>query len=397
MLPTATILEIDRLLRSGELSQRQIAARLNVSRGTVSAIANGQRGLHGRDVDDGRPAHAPSSSPKRCPECGYRVYLPCRICEARQHKIEARLNARRLLKSVTSGNDSSAIGVDGKIANCRSMDSPDGLGCLRRTRKSRPSQGGVVMRVIFGAAILAALFPSIAPAAGLARSANFMVYTPDRSTRAEDQRFAELVLERAEEFRREIAKEWLGGELPEGAGRTVIYVAFSDVEDRGLTWAKNHPSDRFHNIWLRTAAESAIGETLKHEVAHAVFATKYPHPSRLPSWLEEGIASRYDDAARRAAREQLVRSWAQGGRAASLAQLLDMPDLRSFDEHSYAAAESLVGFLLTLGDEQTLLRFAEDTQRSGWAAALSSHYQIKDQRDLQMQWQAFLSGNLSPI
>jgi hypothetical protein len=249
------------------------------------------------------------------------------------------------------------------------------------------------MRVISCAAILAALFPSIAPAAGLARSANFMVYTPDRLTRAEDQRFAELVLQRAEEFRREIAKEWLGGELPDGAGRTVIYVAFSDVEDRGLTWAKHHATDRFHNIWLRTSAESAIGETLKHEVSHAVFATKYPHPSRLPSWLEEGIASRYDDAARRAAREQLVRSWAHSGRAASLAQLLDMPDLRSFDEHSYAAAESLVSFLLTLGDEQTLLRFAEDAQRSGWAAALDSHYPIKDHRDLQLQWQAWLAGN----
>jgi hypothetical protein len=247
------------------------------------------------------------------------------------------------------------------------------------------------MRVAFSAAILAAVLSSHSSAAGFARNENFVVYTPSESTRENDQRFAELVLQRAEEYRSEIAREWLGEELPAGAGRSVIYVDFSKAEDRGLTWAKDHPGRRFHNIWLTTSPRLAIGETLKHEIAHSVLATRYAHPHRLPSWLEEGIASRYDDEARQAAREQLLRSWARTERAANVSLLLELDDLQSFDENSYAAATSLVSFLLTRGDEQTLLRFGEDGQRSGWAAALRAHYRIESLNVLQTQWEAWLA------
>ena len=84
MLPTALVHEIDRLLRQGELSHRKIASRLGVSRGTISAIANGRRGLFGKDPDDNRAAHIRTAPPMRCPRCGYRVYPPCLICEARE-------------------------------------------------------------------------------------------------------------------------------------------------------------------------------------------------------------------------------------------------------------------------------------------------------------------------
>jgi hypothetical protein len=246
------------------------------------------------------------------------------------------------------------------------------------------------MRFILSAAILAALVPSAVNANGFAHNANFVVYTPHQTSQAEDQAFAELVLQRAEEFRQEFARQWLGKPLPNGAGESVIYVAFSRSEDRGLTWAKDHPNRTLHNVYLTTTPENAAGSTLRHEVAHTVLATQYAHPNRLPSWVEEGIASRYDDDARRAARDELLHSWARNGTAPRLAHLLEMPDMRSFDESSYAAATSLVSYLLTQGDEQKLLRFAVDAQRGGWPGALESHYGIADYRDLQFRWQAWL-------
>jgi len=51
MLALAVVEEIERLLQEGTLSQRKIARRLNVSRGTVAAIASGQRGLYGREAE----------------------------------------------------------------------------------------------------------------------------------------------------------------------------------------------------------------------------------------------------------------------------------------------------------------------------------------------------------
>lgn len=96
MLPASLVHEIDRLLKGGQLSHRQIALRLGVSRGTISAIANGRRGLHGKEPNEKTRTTCPTSPPTRCPGCGYRVYLPCLVCSARKMKQSRRRTARTL-------------------------------------------------------------------------------------------------------------------------------------------------------------------------------------------------------------------------------------------------------------------------------------------------------------
>ena len=76
--------EIRRLLDEGDLSQRDVAVRLGVSRGTVWRIASGRRGLHGGgEVIQFVKKEATQSLPTRCPGCGGKVYLPCRLCRTR--------------------------------------------------------------------------------------------------------------------------------------------------------------------------------------------------------------------------------------------------------------------------------------------------------------------------
>jgi hypothetical protein len=108
MLAKSLIDQIDRLLREGGLSQRKIAARLRVSRGTVAAIASGRRGLYGREAgDETSSALTPHSPPERCPHCGYRVYAPCLICRSRdfqQRQQELRLAVESLRPATTNGN-----------------------------------------------------------------------------------------------------------------------------------------------------------------------------------------------------------------------------------------------------------------------------------------------------
>jgi hypothetical protein len=253
------------------------------------------------------------------------------------------------------------------------------------------------MRVILllSAAVLAAGFPSVAGAVGFAHNANFIVYTPAQTSRDEEEKFADLVLDRAMTFRREFAMTWLGEELPPGAGRSVIHVDFSTTDDRGLTWAKDHPDRTLHSVYLNTSPENAIGSTLHHEIAHTVLATRFPHPNRLPPWVEEGIACRYDDEGRKAERERTLRAWARTERGVSIAALLDLPDIQSLDGSSYTAAASLVSFLLTCGDEKTLLEFAVDGQRAGWNDALRAHYKISDVRELQARWHHWLRTSLN--
>jgi hypothetical protein len=97
MLPIALVNEIDSLVHEGTLSHRKIAARLGVSRGVVHAIASGRRGLYGQDPFAKYSPLAPTSPPTRCAICGYRVYLPCLVCRAREHherQIVSRILAR---------------------------------------------------------------------------------------------------------------------------------------------------------------------------------------------------------------------------------------------------------------------------------------------------------------
>lgn len=83
MLAPAVVEEIRGLLGVGRLSQRQIARRLGISRGSVNAIALGRRPdcMPRPSADDSFPA--PSGAALRCPGCGGRVQMPCLVCYVR--------------------------------------------------------------------------------------------------------------------------------------------------------------------------------------------------------------------------------------------------------------------------------------------------------------------------
>lgn len=79
MIPPGVVAEVERLLAEGRLSQRQIARRTGISRGSVSAIASGRRRTR---VDrTGRPPGGYArGKPVRCPGCGALVQMPCLAC-----------------------------------------------------------------------------------------------------------------------------------------------------------------------------------------------------------------------------------------------------------------------------------------------------------------------------
>ncbi len=87
MLPLALVQEIQRYLDEGKLSQRKIAHKLNVSRGTVGAIASGRRGIYGREPSSQQPTLCCLElPPERCLGCGSKVYKPCVLCRAREYR-----------------------------------------------------------------------------------------------------------------------------------------------------------------------------------------------------------------------------------------------------------------------------------------------------------------------
>lgn len=228
-------------------------------------------------------------------------------------------------------------------------------------------------------------------AAGFAKSDNFQVLTPDLASAQESHDYASEVLRCAEWWRSEIAREWLGQELPPSVGHTIINVTFRADRDAGLTWAKDDPRRRSHVLYLATTPDLALGNTLAHEMAHVVLATRYQAPHRLPAWLEEGIASRYDDDARQQVRQNLITWLLETRNWPHVESVLNAANISASDKQAYTVAASVTNFLLERdADKAKLFQFAQSGTKQGWDAALQHHYGIAGVDQLQLLWQRWL-------
>src|SRR5436305_10309583 len=250
----------------------------------------------------------------------------------------------------------------------------------------------IVRSGFFGAIAAIVLLSARLDAAGFVHSPNIVVFTPAAATPQASEQFARAVLDRAEEYRKRIAIEWLGEELPPSVGQVMVNVSYSDRRDSGLTWAKDHPDRKFHALFLTTAPEQMPDGLLAHEMAHCVLATRFEHPHRLPAWLEEGIASRYDDAQRQATRQRIAQWFVSTGHWPRLASVLSTERVHSDDQQAYTLCASVTDMLVARGGKKALLEFAQQVERAGLDRALSECYGISHAAELESLWRAHVTG-----
>lgn len=243
------------------------------------------------------------------------------------------------------------------------------------------------MRMILAVVIL---FSALPPAfAGYAHNENFTVFTPAQPSREASNELAGRLIRRAEQLRKEIAEAWLGDELPAGVGKTTINVSFSHTKNSGLTWAREN-SRKSHMLYLTMTDEESMDTTLAHEMVHVVLATQFPGTKRLPAWIEEGIASRYDDDVRIKKRKQIIGWFLSTSNWPRIHDVVLAENISPDDPASYATSTTLVDYLLSRKDRKTLLAFASDCARRDIKASLQKHYGIRDMDELQLRWQRSL-------
>jgi DNA transposition AAA+ family ATPase len=98
VIAAAVVDQVRDLLAAGVISQRKIAQRVGVSRGTVNAIARGKRTDYvARQAVSEADFTPPGGPPVRCPECGGMVQMPCLLCYVRAIKQRARFHNRQHL------------------------------------------------------------------------------------------------------------------------------------------------------------------------------------------------------------------------------------------------------------------------------------------------------------
>ncbi|HVC96207.1 MAG TPA: hypothetical protein VND64_21165 [Pirellulales bacterium] len=224
--------------------------------------------------------------------------------------------------------------------------------------------------------------PALAHAAGMAHDENFIVI-------AADEALAEEVLAKANQYRDELAEEWLGAELPPSVGRAIIDVHIAD-DDQGRTWVIDAPDRKHHMLWLTTTRPRALGGMLRHELTHAVLATELP--GRLPAWADEGAASLADDEERLEIRRQTIAWFSRTGNWPDLETIFAARSIVASDKASYAVSASLTEYLLARGDKPRFLKFAVEGKAQGWPRALRTHYEIQSVAQLEHDWRLWATS-----
>jgi hypothetical protein len=212
------------------------------------------------------------------------------------------------------------------------------------------------------------------------RTQNFIVTAPTPD-------LAREIGDAAEHFRRDLAIEWLGRELPPWTDVCPITVqvaphlgaggatSFYFIQGRPQGW----------RMTLQGSRERILDSVLPHEITHTIFATHFGRP--LPRWADEGASTSVEHVSERAKQHQLLIQFLTTGRGIAFNQMFAMREYPRDILPLYSQGYSLVKFLIAQGGKQKFIRYVGDGMDSNnWTAATQRHYGYSNLGELQQTW-----------
>jgi hypothetical protein len=230
------------------------------------------------------------------------------------------------------------------------------------------------------AARFAALFAALLALGASHRTENFIVSAATKS-------LAQEVAEAAETFRRDLAIEWLGRELPRWDEPCPIEV----LADPGLpaggetsfVFSRGRPCS--WKMFVQGSRELVLDSVLPHEVTHTIFATHFRQP--LPRWADEGACTTVEGAGERRKQDKLLIKFLTTDRGIAFNTMFAMKEYPSDIIPLYSQGYSLARFLIGHGGKRKFVEYIGDgLERDNWTAATRKHYGYENLGDLQTTW-----------
>ena len=240
--------------------------------------------------------------------------------------------------------------------------------------------GKLERRFFLISAITALILPvNILFAAGY-RTANFVVEAPS-------PQLAQKIGDAAEQYRHDLAIEWIGQPLPRWSQPCPITAevaptlgaggATSFVFDRGevFNWT----------MTIQGSEERILDSVLPHEVTHTIFASHFRQP--LPRWADEGACTTVEHPVERARQHRLLIEFLRTGRGISFPEMFAMKEYPADVLPLYSQGYSLARYLIERGGRKRYIQFIGDgLASSDWPESLSQYYGIHDIGKLQTVW-----------
>ncbi len=212
------------------------------------------------------------------------------------------------------------------------------------------------------------------------RTANFVV-------QAETPTMAREVAEAAEHWRRKLALEWLGQELPRWPSPCHVTVHTHEERLPG-GYTRLLADGEHYRVWeiiLEGPKERILDSVLPHEMTHAVFTTYFRQPA--PRWAEEGASTIVEHPSQRLEQQRRFAEILLSGMALPIAELLTLADTDENATVQYVQGYSLTQFLLSQGGKQKFISFLNaGLSGASWTEAVCQQYGYRDMSELQSQW-----------
>jgi hypothetical protein len=217
--------------------------------------------------------------------------------------------------------------------------------------------------------------------------------TPNFTVTAPTPEIAQQVGNAAEVYRKQLAIEWLGHELPRWAAPCPIRVDVGQLGAGGQTTFSFFPNAQGSaevcnwDMKIQGSLERILDSVLPHEVSHTIFACHFRRP--LPRWADEGAATLAEHDSEKRRQVLTLKQVIDTRRRIPLASLLnikdyprDMQDVMTL----YAEGYSLAELLVQEGGRARYLKFLNDAHQQGWERAVQTHYGYRSVESLEQRW-----------
>ena len=247
---------------------------------------------------------------------------------------------------------------------------------------------------LFRVVILAAAMSSLGAAY---RTTNFVV-------RAPTGQLAKEIGDAAERYRRDLAIEWLGHELPpwshvcpitarvsphKGAGGAT---SFMFREGRPFGWKMD----------IQGSHQRVLDSVLPHEVTHTIFATHFGQP--LPRWADEGACTTVEHPMEKTKQQKMLirfltwRNRRGQSRGIPFNRMFTMKEYPRDILPLYAQGYSVARFLIARGGKRKFVEYVGDGMQSkNWTIATYKHYGFHSLGELQKTWLDWVGSGSPPL
>jgi hypothetical protein len=215
-------------------------------------------------------------------------------------------------------------------------------------------------------------------------TANFVVTTGDPD-------FARQCAETAERYRAQLAREWLGKDIPRWFRPCQVSVTVGQIGAGGATTFTFAAGQVFGwNMKVQGTPERILDSVIPHEVSHTIFASYFRRP--LPRWADEGAASLVEHESERRRQSLLLQQVFNTPQRIPLTTLISMKEYPGDMQAVltlYAEGYSLADYLVQSGGEtgkERYLRFLQDAHERDWNHAIRTWYGLPDVTSLERRW-----------